>query len=145
MRKWLSGGILTVFVLALVLPAAAQDSSMAEGMITCDSTLVTLLYVAESDYGFHSMMDTSQFDKGQYGPLFEHMMAQMDSEMMEATPADDSMMEATPMDNMAMGDTMMLPSGAIDGEPQECSALRTEIETYLYDHFTMQMNSDTGM
>jgi hypothetical protein len=41
----------------------AQDDM---DMVTCDSTLVTLLYLAEHDYSFHSMLDVSKLDKGQY-------------------------------------------------------------------------------
>lgn len=145
MRKVLSVVIVTVLILGVVLPAAAQDA-MAEGMIHCDSTLITLLLVAESDYGFHSMMDTSTFDKGQFAPLFESMMAMMDDEMMDEDMSGDEMMDEEMADDMMMDeDMMMLSPGVVEGEPTECTGLRTEIESYLYDHFSMMMMSDDDM
>jgi hypothetical protein len=150
MRKVLTIVLLVVLVLSLVLPVAAQDDSM-DGMITCDSTLITLLLVAETDYGFHSMMDVSQFDKGQYEPLFESMMTMMDDESMDEDMADDEMMDDESMDEDMADDEMMddemmtLSPGVIEGEPTECTDLRTEIESYLYDHFSMTLMADDDM
>jgi hypothetical protein len=128
-------------------PTQAQGNQAQGSMVTCDSTLVTLLYIAEHDYGFHSMYDVSQVDKGQYGPLFESMMA-----MMEATP-ETSMMEtpeasmmatpegemmATPEAGMTEGMTMLTP-GTVAGEDQLCTNLRAELDTFFYDTFTQAM------
>ncbi|MFN8417975.1 MAG: hypothetical protein U0528_01820 [Anaerolineae bacterium] len=82
----------------VALPQTTQAQSM-DSAIVCDSTLITLLYVAEHDYGFHSMTDVSTIEKGQYKPLFDAMMASMDGGMMESTP--DSMMAGTPDAMMA--------------------------------------------
>jgi hypothetical protein len=47
---------------------------------------------------------------------------------------------------MMMDEGMMLSPGVVDGEPEECTQLRTEIESYLYDHYSMTlMASDEGM
>lgn len=125
--------VILVLVLAL-LPAQAQDS----GMIVCDSTLITLLYIAEHDYGFQPMMDVAQFDKGQFAPLFDAMMA----EMMEATP-EAMMGEATP-EMMMTEETMMegmtqLQPGAVEGENEACTQLRAEVEGFLYETLKSKM------
>jgi hypothetical protein len=141
MRKLLTVALLTVLVLSLTLPAAAQD----EMMITCDSTLITLLFVAEYSYGFHSMMDVSTIDKGQYAPLFESMMAMMEDDMMDEDMAEEETMEEEMAEDEMMDDMMMLAPGVVEGEPAECTALRAEIETYLYDHFSMEMMAEESM
>lgn len=127
-----------VFALAFALlarPTVAQDEMM---LISCDSTLVTLLLIAEYDYGFESMMDTATFDKGQYAPFFDAMMMEeemMEEEMMEAT---DEMMEEEPM----MDDMMMLPIGNIEGEDPACAELRAELNAFFYESFTMMMEEE---
>ena len=59
--KRLTQVLLTVLVVAVLGISAfgivsAQDDMMSH---TCDSTLITLLFVAEYEYGFESMMDVS--------------------------------------------------------------------------------------
>ncbi|MBI5666925.1 MAG: hypothetical protein HZC41_02885 [Chloroflexi bacterium] len=126
--RWFVLSVVAILVLVLaLLPAQAQDS----GMIVCDSTLITLLYLAEHDYGFHPMTDVAQFDKGQFAPLFDAMMA----EMMEATP-EAMMEEATP--EMMTEETMMegmtqLQPGVVEGENEACTQLRAEVEAFLYE------------
>jgi hypothetical protein len=108
--------------------------------------LIALLYVAENDYGFHSTMDLATFEKGQFTPLFDAMMARMqNSGDMMATPeammaTEGSMqsgdMMATPEAMMATEDAMMQPMvtltpGNISGEDSACSALRAELDAYL--------------
>ena len=145
MRKIVSVVLCLVFVVALVAPASAQDTMMSD-KIVCDSTLITLLLVAENNFGFHSMMDVSQFEKGQFQPLFDTMMANMDAmssgdmSSSDMTDNGDMMQEATPDDTM-MGDTMMvtLEPGNIADEPTECTDLRTEIQSYLYDTLSMDL------
>jgi hypothetical protein len=131
---------IVVLSLALLPAVQAQDS----GMIVCDSTLVTLLYLAEHDYGFHSMMDVSTIDKGQFQPWFDAMMS---GEMMaEATPdamMSGDMMEATPEmmgteDAMMQGMTTLQP-GAVAGEPEACTQLRAEVESFLYAQLNSSM------
>lgn len=137
--------LLIVFVLSLaagVLPAAAQESMTH----VCDSTLITLLYIAEHDYGFHSMMDVSSFEKGQYAPLFDAMMADMMTT--EETMMEDDMMatEETMMegDTMMEGMTMLVP-GAVADEDPACTALREELDAFFYQHFSDAMMMDEGM
>ncbi|MCU0481757.1 MAG: hypothetical protein MUE54_11185 [Anaerolineae bacterium] len=79
-------------------PVQAQDDMMTH---TCDSTLILLLYIAEYDYGFKSMMDVSTFEKGQYAPLFEMMMAQMEEEMMTEDDMMAEMTEEAMMDDLS--------------------------------------------
>jgi hypothetical protein len=118
--------------------ARAQDDMMLH---VCDSTLITLLYIAEHDYGFQSMeMDLSTFDKGQYAPLFDAMMAMMEGEEMateEAMMEDEMMME--PMEGM----TMLTP-GTIEGEDEACTALRAELDAYLYQVLSAEMMEMEG-
>jgi hypothetical protein len=114
-------------------PAAAQGDSA----IVCDSTLVTLLYLAEHDYGFKSSMDASKFEKGQFKPWFDSMMARNGGAMMEAT--QPAMMESTKdaMNGSAMMEAtqpaMMasLKPGVVQGENESCTKLRAEVEGFL--------------
>jgi len=141
MRKVISVALLLVFVFALVVPASAQD----DAMITCDSTLLTLVLVAEYNYGFESMYDLSTFEKGQLAPLFDGMMAMMEEmpeeEMMEEEMAEEEMMEEEEM----MDDMMMLPHGDIADEPEDCTALRSEVEGYIYDTLSAEFMMEESM
>lgn len=145
MRKFIArvGVVCTVLLLVLVPAFAqvqAQDTMMTH---TCDSTLITLLVIAESDYGFHSMMDVASFDKGQFAPMFEAMMAEMgDGDMMESS--EDMMGEEEMMtdDSSMMGDDMMmLTPGVVADEDPACTDLRAELEAFFYDHYSMNMGS----
>jgi hypothetical protein len=139
--------ILTV-ALVVVLALSAVGFTSAQDMMThtCDSTLISLLLIAEYEYGFHSMMDVATFDKGQYAPFFEAMMM-MEEEMMD----DEGMMESTEMpegemmEEEMMDDMMMLPVGNIEGEDEACTALRAELDAFLYNHFSaMMMEMEAG-
>jgi hypothetical protein len=154
----LGGGLFT----SAAHPTQAQDNSGDNmGMISCDSTLVTLLFIAENDYGFHSMYDVSTLDKGEYQPLFDAMMAQMDQGNMGSgdnmgqgdTSSGDNMssgdqsMGGSDMSGSDMsGNTMMLSPGVVSGENQFCTDLRAELESFFYDHFTnaMMTGGSTG-
>ena len=150
-RILVSAGVLA-FVLALLAltPVSHPIQAQSSQPIVCDSTLITLDYLAEHDYGFHSSMDVSKFEKGQFKPLFDTMMASMAGgkmqgtaeAMMAATPAAmmsgtaDAMMAATPAAMMegtqgaAMAMTELKP-GNVSGEDPSCAELRTEVEAYL--------------
>lgn len=138
MRKLTSVLLVLLVALPFALPAAAQD-----GMIVCDSTLVTLLYIAEHDYGYQPMMDVSVFEKGQFASLFEDMMAMSEEgEMAE----EGEMMEEGEMaeEGEMMDDSMMsLAPGNIEGEPAECTELRAALDSFFYDQFTMGMMDDS--
>lgn len=122
--------------------AAAQDTMMH----TCDSTLITLLLIAEHDYGFHPMsVDAATLDKGQFAPLFDAMMADMammtpepmmegDAIMTPEAMTEGDMMTMEPMEGM-----MMLAPGNIEGEDPLCTALRAELEAFFYAHYSMDM------
>lgn len=135
--------LVAVFGLAFAFntqQTAAQDEMMLH---TCDSTLITLLLIAEYDYGFHSMMDLATFDKGQYAPFFDAMMMMQEEEMME-----EPMMEATEemmMEEPMMEGMMMLASGTIEGEDPACTELRAELDAFFYATFSEMMMEEEGM
>ena len=135
--------IIAVFALAFAWnarPTVAQDEMMLH---SCDSTLITLLLIAEYDYGFESMMDLATFDKGEYAPFFEAMMMMEEEEMMEMTEepmVEEEMMTEEPM----MEDMMMLPVGNIEGEDPACAELRAELNTFFYDGFSAMMMEEDG-
>jgi hypothetical protein len=120
--------------LAFAAPVIAQDAMATH---TCDSTLIVLLYVAEHDYGFHSTLDVASFDKGQYGPLFDAMMAMTDEDAMMEGDAmmatEEAMMEE---DGMMEGATTTLAPGHIAGEDPACTELRTELDAFAYGLLT---------
>jgi hypothetical protein len=133
--------VLLVFVMAAALTVGvqAQDEMMLH---VCDSTLIMLLYIAEHDYGFHSMMDVSTFDKGQFAPLFDAMMAEMSGEMMgqpEATMMPEGEMMMQPME----GVSMLVPATIADEDPA-CTALRNELDTFLYKTLSEKMMMAQG-
>jgi hypothetical protein len=131
--------------LVLIAPITAQDEMMTH---TCDSTTILLLYLAEHDYGFHSMMDVSTFEKGQYAPFFEAMMAMMEEgDMMEEEmmATEEAMMEEGDM--MMEEEMMMLAPAVIADEDPACTELRAEVEAYLYATLSaemMMMEEDGG-
>ncbi len=131
---------LFVFTLAFgtsLRPSQAQDEMMTH---VCDSTLIALLYIAEYDYGFTSMeMDLASFEKGQYAPLFDAMMMMeedMSEDMMEEDMGED-MMEEGEMEMME--DMVMLTPAVIEGEDPSCTALRAELDAFLYTELTKSM------
>ncbi len=139
MRKLISISLVLAVIFVLALPASAQDAM--EEKIVCDSTLITLLYIAEHDYGYEPMMDVSVFEKGQYAPLFDAMMAMMEEgDMEEGEMAEGEMMEEGDMaEGEMMDDMVMLAPGVVAGEPAECTELRTSVETFIYEHLSMMM------
>ncbi len=111
------------------VPRVAQ----AQGMVTCDSTLITLLYLAAHDYQFHSAMDVSTVDKGQFKSLFDAMMT-------GSTMATEEPMMGTEAPMMGTAEAMMtLKPGVVTGENATCTSLRAEVETYLYGKLTSMM------
>ncbi len=142
MRKLASVLFVLLLVVSFAVPASAQDS----GMIVCDSTLITLLYIAEHDFGYVPMTDVSTFEKGQYAPLFEAMMMEegemSEGDMMEEMTPEAMMEEGDMSEGEMMDDMMMLPAGMVEGEPAECTALRAELESYFYEHFSMGMMAE---
>lgn len=142
MNRVLSSVVLTaVFVFTLAFGVSARSAQAQDEMMThvCDSTLIALLYIAEHDYGFTSMeMDLASFEKGQYAPLFDAMMSMMEEDM-----GEEEMMEEGEMEMME--DMVMLTPAVIEGEDPACTALRAEVDAFLYTALTegmMEMESE---
>ncbi len=149
-NRVLSLALITAILAAglIVAPLGFRAANAQGGkMVVCDSTLITLLYVAEANYGFKSMMDVATIDKGQFKPLFDAMMAKGGT-MMEPTkdammqPTKDAMMEPT-KDAMMQPtkDAMMmsLKAGVVQGEDGTCTKLRAEVEAFLYEAVSKSM------
>jgi hypothetical protein len=134
--------LVVVLVLSLAFPFASSAQEQTDGMTACDSTLVTLLFIAEHDYGYHAMgVDTSTLEKGAYAPWFEEMMAMMEEGDMTEEPMEDEMLEEEEMmEEGEMSENMMtLAPGNVVGENEACTALRAELEAFFYDHFAGMM------
>lgn len=131
----LSAALVTVTALAfafLAQPAVAQDDMMDAHV--CDSTTILLLYIAEHDYGYVPMMDVSTFEKGQYAPLFEEMMAMMgDEEMMDEEMGEEEMMDGEMGDEEMMDDMVTLELPVIADEDPACTDLRASLDAFFYD------------
>lgn len=105
--------LLVIFLVSSIAPTFAQDEMMEEGVV-CDSTLATLILVAEFKYDYLSMMMMDEemmammphLDFGQYQPLIDGIMAMM-MEMMEEDPmmgmSEEEMMAHEEMLNAYMG------------------------------------------
>ncbi len=143
MRKRIARlSVLCTVLLLVLVPAFAQVQAQDTVMThTCDSTLITLLYIAEHDYGFHSMMDVASFDKGQFAPLFDAMMSEMGDGDMMMEPTEEMMGEGDMMTEAPMmeGDMMMLSPGVVADEDSACTGLRAELEAFFYQHFSESM------
>jgi hypothetical protein len=132
--------LVCLVVIATTLAPVATTPSSAQGQTTtCDSTLITLLYVAEHDYGFKPAMDVTPFEKGQYKPLFDAMMAMGSADTMATKDASmaatqDASMMGTKDNSMAV-----LKPGVVQGENAACTQLRAEVESYLFGEFTAKM------
>jgi hypothetical protein len=151
--------ILLTLAFALLVAAAFAPRPQAvraqDAKVACDADLILNLYVAENYFNFGAvhdklmgmggdmakgMVDFSKLDYGQYTPLFDAMMKAMDSSMMtpNAMMSDQTMSGVVDMmskgDSMMMGDTMgqmtELKPAAMQGEPAECTALRTELNHF---------------
>ena len=162
--------VVALFSFAL-LPAVshAQD----DAPVACDSTLVTLLLMAEHDYDYLSHMLDSEMgmpnvDLGQYSTLINDIIAMMQAMSMDMTEEEMATMEAHQMmvtemmamttDEMlhsydmamgmeAMDDSMMtsLTPGIIEGENELCTTLRADVEKFLVAHILTEMQSMDDM
>jgi hypothetical protein len=146
-KQFVLGMVVVLFAVTTIFGfglTRTQVASAQDEKIVCDWTLITMLYVSEHVYGHFPMTDVSNFEFGQYAPLFEAMMAEME---MEATPeaemTEEAAMEAT--EEAAMEPTeevegmVLLAHGDIPGEPQACTDLRHELDAWFLDHFNMEM------
>jgi hypothetical protein len=115
--------VLMSLLIGALVPVFAQDAMMEEGAV-CDSTLATLILVAEYNYDYLSgmMMDETMMEMmpklnfGQYQPLIDSIVAMM----MEME--GDMMMEMTP-EEQAAHDEMLASFMGMDSQ--------TAISTYM--------------
>lgn len=153
--KKLGIALLIVLLVAMgVVPAAAQDGDSEN--VQCDASTILLLLVAEGDYGFHSELDLSVYDRGEFSDMFGFMMDNMmgddmaEDDMAEDDMAEDDMAEDDMSDESMdedMGDDEMMDdmttlSRVIDGEPEACTSLRAELVQFFIDEYNMMMDDD---
>jgi hypothetical protein len=159
MRKIVKG--LSVLVLMLALVAGVmqgQDTSMSTGTIVCDESLITDLYIAQRYFDFgrlndqwmqsgFSTLDLSQFDYGQYAPLFNNWSGMSTTssplwteEQQNSVSGWMTLDDATFQSNLssmypAGTDTTTLstlnPSTSIVDEPAECATLRSQLNRFF--------------
>ncbi len=143
-KRFLVTTVFAVFALVAVFGFGVQRNQVAraqDGMVTCDLSLISQLYIAEHVYGHFPMTDVSNIDKGQYAPLFDAMMAMME----QMVPTEEAMMEPTeeammePTEEVMMEGMTILASGDVPGEPQVCTDLRHELDAWFLEHFKLEM------
>lgn len=134
---------------------AAQAQDGGEMMThVCDSSTILLLYIAEYEYGYHTdEMDLASFEKGQFAPLFDMMMMDMDMMDDEEMMDDEDMMamdeamaeaEAAIMEMMGEMDGMTM-LGGVEGEDEACTALRDDVQLYLVSYLYTYMMMEEDM
>jgi hypothetical protein len=130
-------------------PAAPTVSAQEEEMgIVCDASTILLLYIALHDYDYGKTvemmaaegMEMPTFYYGQFAPLFEALMAMTEGgESMEdeTMMPDEEMMAAADAatEEMMMGEMML---GGVEGEPEECTTLRSDLEHFFLQHFIVE-------
>ncbi len=160
-RKFASLTVIFALVSMLLVVPSTQAQEMSDPVV-CDSTLVTLLLVAEYNYDYLSNMMTMDgghapnVELGQYKPLIDDIIAMMTSMHGDMSDEDMQMMateEAQTMDMMSMSDedlmkmwmddmnmtddmsmmTMLAP-GDVAGEDPACTALRADVQHFLLVH-----------
>lgn len=155
--------IAALLIAALPFTAFAQDE-----MVVCDSTLATLLLVAEYDYGYLSSKMTDaemaeapalRINKGQFGPVVDSIVATMMMMAEEMTEEDMAMTEDMNMQvmgmmemssagmvaaymgnmDMEMGMTTELTPGNVAGEDPLCAEVRADVEAFILAHILSEM------
>lgn len=162
----------TALALAIFAPITARVTHAQDTPLVCDSTLVTLLLVAEHNYDYLTNMSKSMetppnIEFGEYKPLLENITAMMMSmqenmtedeiasmesqemmmgEMMEKSNADLIKEYLASMNMDAMGETMTtLPTGALANEDPACTSLRADVEHFLLVHTIADMTMGEAM
>lgn len=161
MKKWVVLATVAILLGGFAFAAApahvaAQNTSGSGTAVTCDSTLVLLLMVAEKNYGYtpSAGIDISGLDYGQYGTLHSSMMggamATPEAGAMatqEAGMAGSTSAMMTP--EVGASGTMLQP-GNVAGENATCTALRADLEAFLFNQLasgsmgTGSSSSSTG-
>lgn len=146
-------------------PRTAEAQDAGSMGITCDSTLILLLLLAEHEYDYISGMDEAmmsempEFNLGQYTYIIEDTVAMMTAMMDEMSEEDMAAMEEmnTMVEGMmamdavsilagydaamgyeAMADMTALAPGNVAGEAAECTALRATLEQFLVAHLVAE-------
>lgn len=124
--------VLFAVIFGAILTAPRIVNAQETGRVVCDSTLMTLYYIAQRDYGFQSMTDTTNFEYGQFSPWFSSMAGMATPDASMATPD----MAATP-DAMMTPDAsmMLLMPGLVANENASCATLRSELESFFWARF----------
>ena len=158
---------------ALYAPGVARITRAQDKPLVCDSTLVTLLLVAEHNYDYLTNMEKSgakapAIEFGDYKPLLENIMAMMmeqqknmTQEQMDAAAAEDKMMgemmamsnadlikeylKSMKMEGGAMDAMTALPTGALASEDPACTTLRSDVEHFLLLHTIGDMMMGAAM
>lgn len=156
--------VLSVATLAFAIfaPANARITRAQDKPLVCDSTLVTLLLVAEHDYDYLSGMEKRgsvmpKVEFGEYKPLLDsiimmmiEMQQNMTQEQIDAAAAEDKMigemmgksnadlikeyLTSMKMEGGAMDAMTALPTGALANEDPACTTLRSDVENFLLLH-----------
>jgi len=102
--------VLSVAALAFAIfaPASARITRAQDKPLTCDSTLVTLLLVAEHNYDYLTNMEKNgsklpNVEFGDYKPLLQNIMMMMANMQQNMT---QEQMDAAAKDEKMMGDMM---------------------------------------
>lgn len=160
-----------VLAFAIFVPGSTKVAYAQDKPLSCDSTLVTLLLVAEHNYDYLTNMEKNgskipNIDYGDYKPLIENIMSMMmamqdnmTQEQMDAAAKEDKMMgdmmgmsnadvikEYLKSMNMDSMDAMsQLPTGALASEDPACTALRSDVEHFLLVHTITDMMMHEAM
>jgi hypothetical protein len=166
----------TLLAAALFVPFALRSQAQGDGPLVCDSTLMLLVYIAEHDFDYLSgnrMNDpeAAAIDYGQFTPLIEETVAMMMAMMEAASEEEMAMMEememmvepmmamdlqaltnaylgSMAMDEVDLSTFTQLPSGALEGESEGCTALREDVTQFLLANIlteSMMMMEGDGM
>jgi hypothetical protein len=137
-KKIVSPGLSLLLSLTLILsPTRAQQT------ISCDSTLMLLVLLAKIHYSYESSFELTNFAFGQLQPLFDQVASgQEPQEQGSGETAGNGANEQAGAESGTSGagevsldlSGASLAPGNIEGEPTECTQLRTEVETYLLGH-----------
>ena len=151
--------IVLIGIIALLSGLMVTSALFAQGdeedteSVTCSSDLVVMLYIAERYFNFNSIhetmmeadeetVDLTRIDRGQFAPAFDAMMMDMEDDTamqddtMMADISDMMAMDETEINAQLMGDmdttdmTMLSPS-VVEDEPEECTALRSELTRFF--------------
>jgi hypothetical protein len=162
-RRLFAVTLVAVFVVSFAaMGVSAQDTPT---MLACDSTLTTLLFLAERDYGYTAPMDMTGYDYGQFSGFREQWMAGMSGAAGSTTDQSgtsgdagttgstdqsgqgagtEATAEAGTTDQSGQGagavagsSSTILNPGMVAGEDPNCAALRADLETFFLNNFMM--------